>query len=187
VIFTETRLPGAFVIEIERREDERGYFARTFCAREFAAHGLETEFVNTNASYSAAKGTLRGMHFQHPPHAEVKLVRCTHGALYDVIIDLRPDSPTRGQWIGVELSQQNGRMLYVPEGFAHGFITLTDDVEASYQVSSFYTPGAEGGVRYDDPAFRIVWPVPVHVISEKDRSWPLVEPGAHSLPTQRGQ
>lgn len=174
MIFTETKLPGAFVIDLERREDDRGYFARTFCAREFAAHGLETAFVNTNASYSAQKGTLRGMHFQHAPHSEVKLVRCTQGAIHDVIIDMRPESPTRGEWIGVELSRENGRMLYVPEGFAHGFLTLTDDVDVTYQVSAFYTPGAEGGVRFDDPAFGVEWPGAIHVISEKDRTWPFV-------------
>ena len=176
MIFTETKLSGAFIIDLERHEDDRGYFARTFCAREFAEHGLETEFVNTNASYSAQKGTLRGMHFQHPPHAEVKLVRCTQGAIYDAIIDLRLDSETHGEWIGVELSRENGRMLYVPRGFAHGFLTLTDDVDVTYQVSAFYTPGAEGGLRYDDPAFGIDWPGRVTVITDKDRTWPLVEP-----------
>jgi len=172
VIFTETKLAGAFIIDLEQRADERGFFARSFCAREFAAHGLNPQVVNTNVSHSARRGTLRGMHFQRPPHAEAKLVRCTRGAIYDVIIDLRAGSPTLGQWLGVELTAANYRQLYVPEGFAHGFQTLEDEADVVYQVSEFYTPGAEGGLRYDDPAFGIRWPLPVSVISPKDAAWP---------------
>jgi dTDP-4-dehydrorhamnose 3,5-epimerase len=173
VIFHETPLEGAYVIDLEKRGDERGFFARAFCAREFEEAGLCTKFVNTNVSRSATQGTLRGMHFQREPHAEVKLIRCTRGAIYDVIIDLRPDSPTKGQWIGEELTAENHRMLYVPEGFAHGFLTLTPDMEVTYQVSEFYAPEAEGGVRWDDPAFGIEWPGSVEVLSDKDGSWPL--------------
>lgn len=172
MIFTQTELKDAYIIDIERRSDERGFFARTWCAQEFAQHGLVATIAQANMSYNARKGTLRGMHFQRAPHAEVKIVRCTRGAIYDVIIDLRPDSPTFKRWIGVELTQDNQRMLYVPEGFAHGFQALTDDTETAYNVSAFYTPGAEGGVRYNDPAFDIQWPLPVSVISEKDANWP---------------
>lgn len=183
MIFTPTRLPGAFIIDIEKREDERGFFARTFCANEFDSHGLCTQFVNTNVSRSPRRGTLRGMHFQSAPHGEVKLIRCTSGAIYDVIVDLRTGSPTLFEWVGVELTADNYRMLYVPEGFAHGFLTLTDDVEVTYQVSEFYVPGAERGMRYDDPALGIEWPTSVQIISDKDRNWPLatydaeVDPG----------
>lgn len=172
MIFQETELPGAYLIEPEKRGDERGFFARAWCAREMAEHGLAAELAQANLSRSAQAGTLRGMHFQRAPHAETKLVRCTRGSLYDVIVDLRPGSPTYRRWFGAELSADNGRMLYVPEGFAHGFQTLEDDTEAYYLVSEFYTPGAEGGVRYDDPAFAIRWPRPVTVISPKDESWP---------------
>lgn len=181
MIFRETSLAGAYVIDLEKRSDERGFFARAFCAREFEEAGLCSRFVNTNVSGSTRKGTLRGMHFQREPHAEVKLIRCTRGAIYDVIIDLRPDSPTRDSWIGEELTAENHRMLYVPKGFAHGFLTLTPDVELTYQVSEFYTPGAEGGVRYDDPAFGIDWPGPIEVISQKDRSWPPYQISAASV------
>jgi dTDP-4-dehydrorhamnose 3,5-epimerase len=175
VLFTESGLKGAHIIDLEKRADERGFFARSFCAREFEQHGLNTRFVNTNVSVSTTKGTLRGMHYQVHPYAEAKLVRCTRGAIHDVIIDLRADSPTFRQWIGVDLTSENHRMLYVPEGFAHGFITLTDDVEVTYQVSEFYTPGAESGIRYDDPAFAIQWPAEVRVISDKDRTWPFYD------------
>jgi dTDP-4-dehydrorhamnose 3,5-epimerase len=173
VVFTETELAGAYIIDIEKRTDGRGFFARSFCAREFEQHGLNARCVNTNVSVSTKRGTLRGMHYQVAPHAEAKLVRCTRGAIDDVIIDLRPGSRTLGKWIGVELTSDNYRMLYVPEGFAHGFMTLTDNVEVTYQVSAFYTPEAEAGIRFDDPAFNIVWPADVRVISDKDRSWPL--------------
>lgn len=180
--FLETRLPGAYVIELEKHEDDRGFFARTWCRREFEAQGLNVDVVQANVSLSHRKGTLRGMHYQADPHGETKLLRCTKGALHDVIIDVRPDSPTHGQWLAVELTADNYRMLYVPEGFAHGFQTLTDDVEVTYQVTQFYTPGAERGVRYDDPAFGIDWPLPVTEITDKDRSWPDYE-----LPTRSGR
>lgn len=177
MIFTPTELDGAYVVDLEPRGDERGFFARAWAVAEFAAHGLSTEVVQANIAFNHRKGTLRGMHFQHAPHAEVKLVRCTRGALYDVIVDLRPSSPTHTRWIGVELTADNRRMLYVPEGFAHGYQTLADDTEAYYQVSAAYAPEAEGGVRWDDPAFAIEWPDPdPPVMSEKDRAWPDYRP-----------
>jgi dTDP-4-dehydrorhamnose 3,5-epimerase len=170
--FTETKLKGAFILDLELREDPRGFFARTFCQKEFEQHGLKPSVAQCNCSYNHKKGTMRGMHYQLPPAAETKLVRCTHGAIYDVIIDLRADSPTYRQWIGVELSAQNRRQLYVPEMFAHGYLTLTETSEVAYQVGEFYTPGYERGIRYDDPAFGIKWPVPIEVISDKDAAWP---------------
>jgi dTDP-4-dehydrorhamnose 3,5-epimerase len=170
--FTPTTLKDAVLIDLDKREDPRGWFARIFCEEEFAAAGLETRFVQSNASANPKAGTLRGMHYQHAPHAEVKVIRCTRGAIWDAIIDLRPDSPTRGRWEGFELTVDNGRMLYVPEGFAHGFLSLEDASEVSYLVSYPYTPGAEGGLRYDDPAFGIAWPRPAAVISDKDAAWP---------------
>lgn len=172
MIFHETKLENAYIIDIQKYQDQRGFFARAWCQNEFEAHGLVPRVVQTNISYNHIKGTLRGMHYQTAPYAETKLVRCTRGAICDVIIDLRPDSSTYKQWLGVELTSVNYRMLYVPEGFAHGFITLEDNVEVAYQVSQFYTPEAEGGVRYDDPAFGIEWPVEVAIISDKDKSWP---------------
>jgi dTDP-4-dehydrorhamnose 3,5-epimerase len=173
VIFRPTQLPGAFVVELEQRMDERGSFARAWCGREFAEHGLDNRVVQCNLSFNERRGTLRGLHFQRVPHAEVKTVRCTRGAVYDVIVDLRPDSPTYTHWIGVELTAENGRMLYVPEGFAHGYQTLADASETFYLVSEFYTPEAEGGVRWDDPAFGIEWPQAAdRIMSEKDRGWP---------------
>ncbi len=172
MIFEETALPGACTIDIEKREDARGFFARGWCQREFADHGLASNLVQVNISCNKRAGTLRGMHWQTVPAAETKLVRCTRGAIYDVIVDLRPDSPTYRQWIGVELTAGNYRMLYVPEQFAHGFQTLEDDTEVTYQVSAFYTPEAERGARYNDPAFGITWPLPAEVISDKDRTWP---------------
>lgn len=175
MIFTEGALPDTYVIDPERKADARGYFARIFCQQEFAAHGLTQTVAQANVSFNHERGTLRGMHYQATPHEEVKVVRCMQGALYDVIVDVRPDSETYGRWMGVELTAENGRALYVPEGFAHGYITLTDDTEAVYFVSAFYTPGAERGVRYDDPAIGIEWPISVSVISEKDRSWPALE------------
>jgi dTDP-4-dehydrorhamnose 3,5-epimerase len=173
VIFEQTRLSGAFLVDLERREDSRGFFARTWCANEFADHGLTTEVVQANVSFNPRQGTLRGMHFQRAPHAETKLVRCTRGAIYDVVVDLRRDSDTYKEWVGVELSADNRRALFVPEGFAHGYQTLVPDAEVFYQVSEYYTPGAEGGVRWDDPAFGIEWPDPDNAfLSDKDRSWP---------------
>jgi dTDP-4-dehydrorhamnose 3,5-epimerase len=175
VLFRETALPNAFVIELERLEDERGFFARTFCAKEFTEHGLVPTVVQANLSFNRKRGTLRGMHYQLPPATEAKLVRCTRGAIYDVIIDLRPDSPTYLHHFGIELSAESRTALYVPDMFAHGFQTLVDQTEVTYQVSEFYMPGQERGIRYDDPAFAIEWPLPVSVISEKDSSWPRFE------------
>lgn len=172
MIFSETKLSGAYIIEMEKRGDTRGFFARAYCQHEFADLGLMTTIVQTNVSFSQTKGTLRGMHYQAAPYAEAKLIRCTQGSIFDVIVDLRPASPTYKTWIGVELSAANHRMLYVPEGFAHGFLTLEDEVEVTYQVSQFYTPEAERGARWDDPAFGIEWPLPVSVISDKDCGWP---------------
>jgi dTDP-4-dehydrorhamnose 3,5-epimerase len=173
--FTETQLPGAFIIDIQPLEDERGFFARGFCERELAEHGLIPRVVQANISFNRRKGTLRGMHSQVAPHEETKLVRCTRGALYDVIVDLRPDSSTYLQWTGVELTADNRRALFVPQGFAHGFQTLQDDTEAFYQVSEFYTPAAERGLRHDDPAIGIDWPLAVASISAKDAAWPDVQ------------
>jgi dTDP-4-dehydrorhamnose 3,5-epimerase len=172
MIFHETSLVDAKLIDLTKRGDERGFFARTFCEKEFAAQGLETRFVQQNASSSAQKGTLRGMHFQRGDDAEVKLIRCLRGAILDVIIDIRPQSPTFKKWEGFELNDKTHQMLYVPRGFAHGFITLTDDVEVTYLVSAFYAPSAEGGVRWDDPAFAIDWPMVPKVMTDKDRTWP---------------
>lgn len=169
--FSETKLPGAYVIELEPRHDDRGFFARGWCQQEFKEAGLVDRVCQVNVSFNDVAGTLRGMHYQIPPHAETKLIRCIRGALYDVIIDLRANSATRGQWFGVELSADNRKMLYVPEQFAHGFITLVDNTEATYQVSEFYAPGSERGIRYDDPHFKIDWPVDPKVISEKDQTW----------------
>lgn len=173
--FTETKLQGAFIIDLERREDDRGGFARTFCAQEFEAHGLKPTVAQCNLSFNHKAGTLRGMHYQVAPACETKLIRCTKGAIYDVIIDMRSGSPTYRQHIGVELSADNRRALYVPELFAHGYQALTDGAEVVYQVGEFYTPGYERGLRYDDPAFGIEWWLPVTVISEKDAAWTLFE------------
>jgi dTDP-4-dehydrorhamnose 3,5-epimerase len=177
MIFEETRLRGAYLLDLRPIEDKRGFFARTWCRRELEEHGLTAEIAQANMSYNHHAGTLRGMHLQRPPFSEVKIVQCIRGAVHDVIIDLRPGSPTRGEWIGVELTAENHRMLYVPEGFAHGYLTLTDHAEVAYMVSQFYTPEAEGGVRHDDPAFGIRWPAEVRVISDKDRDWPDYTPG----------
>jgi dTDP-4-dehydrorhamnose 3,5-epimerase len=177
MIFKKTRLRDACLIEIEKRSDPRGFFARAWCQKEFKDQGLVDHVVQTNVSCNIKKGTLRGMHFQIDPYQETKLVRCTRGAIYDVIIDLRTDSPTYGEWTGVELTGENFLMLYVPKNFAHGFQTLVDDTDVTYQVTEFYTPGAERGLRYDDPAFKIVWPLPVSVISDKDKSWPAFAAG----------
>ena len=172
MIFRETPVPGAFLIELEPHRDERGSFARSFCAREFEAHGLEPRVVQCNLSENRFRGTLRGLHAQRPPHAEAKLVRCTRGALHDVILDLRPGSAAHGKHVGVTLRAGDGRMLYVPKGVFHGFLTLEDDTEVFYQMSEFYEPSAAQGVRWNDPAFGIAWPGPVRVISERDASYP---------------
>jgi dTDP-4-dehydrorhamnose 3,5-epimerase len=172
MIFTETKLKGAFILEIKKLQDERGFFGRSWCAHEMQEHGLKADIKQANISLSLLKGTLRGMHYQNDPYQETKLVRCTKGAIFDVIIDLRRDSPTYGQWIGVELTEDNYKMLYVPEDFAHGFITLKDNCEVNYLVSQFYAPGAEAGIRYNDPQFNIHWPIEPTVISDKDRSHP---------------
>ena len=172
MIFTETKLKGAFIIELQKIEDNRGFFARAWCQNEFAEHNLTAVVVQANVSFNIKKGTLRGMHYQSTPYEETKLVRCTKGSIYDVIIDLRPASPTYAQWIGVELTAENYKMLYVPENFAHGFQTLEDNTEVTYHVSQFYTPGSERGICWDDSAFSIEWVTDVQVISGKDKSWP---------------
>ena len=172
MIFTETKLAGAFIIDIERREDSRGYFARTFCQHEFEDHGLKPVIAQANLGVNRYKGTLRGMHFQFPPAAETKLVRCTRGAILDIIVDLRPESPTFLDHVEVELSADNGRALYVPERFAHSYQVLEDMTETSYQVGEFYTPSAEGGLSPFDPDLGLSWPLPVSAISEKDANWP---------------
>jgi len=170
VIFTETRLKGAFAIELERLEDQRGFFARTWCQQEADCVGLKPRWVQCSISFNRVRGTLRGMHYQAAPHAEAKLIRCTMGAIYDVIVDLRPESPTCQQHFGMVLSAQNREMLYVPEGFAHGFLTLEDNTEVFYQMSEFYAPDCARGVRWNDPAFGIRWPAEVQVISDRDRN-----------------
>ena len=172
MIFTPTHLPGGFIIDPEPIADERGFFARMYTPEEFEAKGLNPRIAQTSLSYNRAKGTLRGMHYQVEPHAEVKLVRCTAGAIFDVMIDLRPDSPTFKKWAGVELSAKNRRMLYIPEGMAHGFITLEDDSDVSYQLSAAYSPQHARGVRYNDPAFGIEWPIEVSCIAARDRDYP---------------
>ena len=172
MIFGQTELPGAYIVELEKLEDERGYFARSWCQREFEAHGLDARLVQCNVSMNRKAGTLRGMHFQMPPFAEAKLVRCTRGALFDVIIDLRPDSPTFLKWFGIELTSDNGKMMYIPKGFAHGFLTLEDDTEVFYQMSEFYAPECARGVRWNDPLFGIKWPRNKTVISARDATYP---------------
>lgn len=172
MIFTETKLKGAFVIDLERRSDERGFFARTFCQHEFRDHGLKPVIAQANVASNNKKGTLRGMHFQYLPMAETKLVRCTRGAILDIIVDLRPESPTYLQHVAVELTEENMRALYVPERFAHGYQTLHDGTDTSYQVGEFYAPNTEGGLRYDDPKLGLAWPLPVSVISPKDQAFP---------------
>jgi len=172
MIFKTTRLGGLVLVECEPHRDERGSFARIWCRREFEAAGLDVAIAQSSLSFNRARGTIRGLHFQHPPHDEVKLVRCVGGAIFDVAVDLRPDSPTYCQWQGFELSAENGAALYIPKGFAHGFETLAEGSEVLYQISAFHAPEAASGVRWDDPAFGITWPLPVASISEKDRSWP---------------
>jgi dTDP-4-dehydrorhamnose 3,5-epimerase len=173
MVFTETKLQGAFLIAPEFLRDERGFFARTWCQHEFTSHGLNARLVQCNISFNRSKGTLRGMHYQAAPHAEAKLVRCTRGSIYDVIIDLRPDSPTFKQWAASELTESNRLMLYIPEGFAHGFQTLEDDTEVFYQMSEFYHPESARGIRWDDPAFFITWPIACPTVSAKDNSYQL--------------
>ena len=170
--FRETELPGAFVIELEKIEDNRGFFARVWCQKDFEDNGLVSRIVQVSTSFNTKAGTLRGMHYQIAPHLETKIVRCTRGALYDVIVDLRPDSPTYKRWIGVELTAKNHTMLYVPAGFAHGFITLEDDTEVTYLISEAYNPQAARAIRWDDPEFNIKWPRPVVEISDRDAGWP---------------
>jgi dTDP-4-dehydrorhamnose 3,5-epimerase len=175
VIFTETKLKGAFVVELERREDERGFFARSFCQREFDEHGLKSIIVQSGIATNRTKGTVRGMHFQYPPAAETKLVRCIRGALLDVIVDLRPESETYLQHVAVELESQSLRALYVPERFAHGYQTLEDDTVATYELGEIYTPSAEGGLPHDDPRLGLNWPLPVTAISARDRNFRLLD------------
>jgi dTDP-4-dehydrorhamnose 3,5-epimerase len=172
MIFTATPLHGAWTIDIEPSRDKRGFFARTWCRLEIEAQGLDSHIAQESLSYNRIRGTLRGLHFQRSPHEETKMVRCIRGAIFDVIVDLRPTSPTYRVWYGVELTAESRRALYIPKGFAHGFQTLTDDAEISYRISEFYSPRAGNGYCYDDPAFAIIWPLPVSEISERDLSWP---------------
>ena len=179
VHFTETKVRGAWVIDPTPHQDHRGRFMRVWCAREFAEQGLSFVPVQANMVFSTRRGTVRGMHFQEAPAPEAKLVRCTRGAIFDAVLDLRPESPSYGTWYGVELSADNGRMLYLPERCAHGFQTLEDGTELHYMASAYYTPSAAHGVRFDDPAFNIQWPLAPTVVSDQDRSWPLVEQRSH--------
>jgi dTDP-4-dehydrorhamnose 3,5-epimerase len=179
MLFSETSIPGAYLIDLEKRGDDRGFFARAFCEQEFASHQLVSRFVQVNNSLSAHKGTLRGMHYQLPPKAETKLVRCIRGSLYDLILDLRPDSPSFGRSFGAELSAENRRMMYVPKGFAHGFITLEENTEAFYFVDEFYAPDRERGLRWNDSAFQLSWPIAPVVLSDKDAGQRDFDPAWH--------
>lgn len=172
MLFTETKLKGAFILEPQKLEDDRGFFSRSWCRREFEAHGLNPGLAQCNISFNKQKATLRGMHYQLAPYEEAKLVRCTSGSIYDAIIDLRPESPTFRQYFGLILTADSHKMLYVPEGFAHGFLTLEDNTEVFYQISEFYSREHERGVRWNDPAFGIQWPLPPYTISDRDRSYP---------------
>lgn len=172
MIFKETKLKDAYTIDLEKKDDERGFFARTYCQNEFRSAGIPFTPVQANISFNRHKHTLRGMHYQEAPDEEAKLVYCTRGSIYDVIIDLRPDSSSYMQWVGIDLTRNNRRMLYVPEGYAHGFLTLEDETEVSYMMSEFYKPGSGQGIHWNDPAFNIDWPAEAEVISEKDKSWP---------------
>lgn len=172
--FVETPLAGCYVIEQDRILDHRGYFARVWCQRELEQHGLRADILQANVGFSRQRGTLRGLHYQRSPHAEVKIVRCTRGAMFDVAVDLRPASPTFRQWYGIELTADNGKMLYVPEGFAQGYLTLVDDTEMTYQTTNFFDRESATGVRYNDPTLGILWPAEVQVISEQDTKWPDV-------------
>lgn len=176
--FEETELAGAYLVRQKKLVDARGYFARVWCTEEFRQHGLDPTIVQINTGLSHAKGTLRGMHYQLAPHAEAKFMRCTRGAIYDVIVDLRPESATCGRWVGYELTAESGDMLYAPAGFAHGYQTLCADAEMYYTTSAMYAGASARGVRFDDPAFGIAWPLPVTVISDADRSWPKWQPSA---------
>jgi dTDP-4-dehydrorhamnose 3,5-epimerase len=176
LILSETPLAGAFLLDIERIEDERGFFARTFCCDELRAHGLESNVAQCSVSFNHARGTLRGLHYQDAPHEEVKIVRCTRGAIWDVIVDLRRESGTYRRWTAVELTADNRRALYIPRGMAHGFITLSDDTEVFYMMANPYVAGAARGLRWDDPAFAIDWPIVPSVMSERDRTYALWEP-----------
>jgi dTDP-4-dehydrorhamnose 3,5-epimerase len=179
MLFTRTKLPGVFVIDLELRRDERGFFARQWCADEFARLGLDSRVAQINTARSAVAGTLRGLHYQVAPQGEVKLVRCTRGAVFDVAVDVRPDSPSYCQWFGIELDADSGRMLYIPEGCAHGYLTLVANTDLAYQASVPYAPSCARGVRFDEPAFGIRWPRSIEVISAQDSSWP-------SLPARPG-
>lgn len=180
--FIETKLPGAFLIELERREDDRGFFARAFCRNEMVARGLAGELVQCNVAFTHRRGTVRGLHYQVAPAAESKMVRCIRGAIFDVIVDLRPGSSTYLEHLGVELTAADGRQLYVPEGFAHGYQALSDNAEILYFVSAFHSPQSERGIRYDDPAFRIQWPASVTLVSPKDQHWPLFDRASSAQP-----
>lgn len=184
--FQRGAVEGACVVDMDRRGDERGFFGRLFCEQEFGGEGLETRFVQVNNSLTGRRGTLRGLHYQLPPAAEVKLVRCVRGSLFDVVADLRPDSPTYGKWFGAELNAENRSMMYVPRGCAHGFITLTDDAEALYLVSAFYAPERERGLRYDDPWLGIEWPIDPVELSAKDEAWPAFDPDYHGVKLMTG-
>ena len=176
MIFEETPLKGAYVIEPERINDHRGFFARVWCKKELQRRGLNSELSQSNIGFSHVKGTLRGLHFQKPPHAESKIVRCTRGSIFDVIVDLRPESPTYKRWFGIELSDENRKMVYVAEGMAQGYMTLQDNTEINYHTTEFFTAEAASGVRFDDPVLGIRWPMSATAISEQDRSWPLLIP-----------
>jgi dTDP-4-dehydrorhamnose 3,5-epimerase len=184
MIFTETRLAGAFILDTERREDDRGSFARTFCQREFAQHGLRHNVAQCNVAHNRQRGIIRGLHFQYPPAAETKLVRCTRGAILDVIVDLRPESPTYLEHVAVELGAENWRALFVPERFAHAYQALEDGTDVTYQVGEFYAPQFEGGLRFDDPRLDIAWPLAPRDLSDKDRAWPLLEDAEPALRQQ---
>jgi dTDP-4-dehydrorhamnose 3,5-epimerase len=186
VKFHPTPLQGAYTVELERRGDDRGFFARTFCQDEFKRAGLVPDIVQMNNSLSATKGTLRGLHYQLPPSSEMKLVRCIRGALWDAIVDLRPDSPTFGKSFGAQLDEDNRLMMYVPRGFAHAILTLTDNTEAFYLVSAFYAPDRERGIRWNDPRFQIAWPIEPKDISQKDAGWPDFDPDFHGTEQFRG-
>ena len=184
--FHQTPLKGAYTIELEKRGDDRGFFARLYCSDEFEQRGLLTSFVQINNSLTGKQGTLRGMHYQLAPSAEVKIVRCVSGALFDVILDIRPDSPTYGRWFGEALSAENRTMMYVPKGFAHGFLTLEPDTEAFYMVSDVYAPDLERGIRFNDPNFGIEWPMDPIEVSDKDRNWPDFDPTWHGTELLKG-
>lgn len=175
MIFTKTNLEDAYILELEKKDDERGYFARTYCKDEFKENGISFTPVQANISYSKHKHTLRGMHYQIAPFEEAKLVGCIRGSIYDVIIDIREGSPTMNKWLGIEISEENKKMLFVPKGFAHGFLTLEDKTEASYLMSEFYKPGFDRGIRWDDSFYNIEWPAEAKILSEKDRNWPSVK------------